>query len=355
MRFGLKQFRQQGCLSYVLSDRETRAAAIVDPRVDMMDEYRSFFADHGLKPVCAIDTHIHADHFSATHFFQAEYGAVVAMSEKTRSARPGLRLKAGSRLEIGGLALETLETPGHTADSISLAGHGMVFTGDTLFIGSTGRTDFPTADPAAQFDSIHAVLGALPDGTVLLPGHDYSELIFSTIGAEKSRNPHWLIPTREEFVAMKRNELIPTSMEETRKKVEFNSSLSPQGSSGQECVGASTACGMPLGDTGAVASISVEKFSHKLKERGPGVEYVDVREVSEFTEGHMPGAINIPLSEVAFHFERLSQAKRVYLSCLSGRRSLMVAKNLSYLGLPDVVNVSGGYKAWVQSGLPTVK
>src|SRR5207244_2762197 len=134
-----------------------------DPQLPLMADYREFIAAHGLKILYALDTHIHADHLSATHLFRSEFGSKIGMSAATRSERPDLKLEHGTRLKIGALELEMLATPGHTPDSASyvIRSAGLpaaVFTGDTLFIGGSGRTDFPGADPIAQFKSIHEVL-----------------------------------------------------------------------------------------------------------------------------------------------------------------------------------------------------
>ena len=192
-----------------------------------MEDYRAYIAENGLKPVIAVDTHIHADHFSATHLFRTKYSVEVGMSALTASARATRKFNHGDRFEVGSLVFEVLETPGHTVDSVSYFGEGMVFTGDTLFISSSGRTDFPGADPALQWKSIHEVLGKLPGETLVFPAHDYNDMIFSTIQTEKRKNPHWLIPSLEEFVAMKRAEQIPSPSAEIMKRLTFNRDAHP--------------------------------------------------------------------------------------------------------------------------------
>jgi glyoxylase-like metal-dependent hydrolase (beta-lactamase superfamily II)/rhodanese-related sulfurtransferase len=355
-RPGLKQFRNDGCLSYLLWDPASREAVAIDPVVDLMSDYREFLAARGLRVLHALDTHTHADHFSATHLFRAELGASVGMSAHTRSARPTRKLPDGETLRFGAFSIQAMETPGHTPDALCFRIVGAVFTGDTLFIGSTGRTDFPGADPGAQFDSL-ARLAKLPDATLVFPGHDYNDLLFSTIGAEKRLNPHYQIASREEFVALKRAEVLGAaggSDAEIRRRIEFNLSASPAGT--PETGPGQIACAGGAVDestqSNRASSINVEKYWNKLQERTEGTYFVDVRETEEFREGHMPRAENIPLSELGFHLARLSSSKRVYASCLTGRRSGMATRTLAYLGLPDVVNVLGGFKAWTQAGLP---
>jgi glyoxylase-like metal-dependent hydrolase (beta-lactamase superfamily II)/rhodanese-related sulfurtransferase len=355
---GLKQFRQEGCLSYLIFDRASREAAVIDPHMDLMEDYRSYIAEHGLKLRYALDTHIHADHYSATHLFQSEYGASgckTGMSHRTQSERPVIRLKNHDKLKLNNLEIEVLETPGHTPDSVCYFADGVVFTGDTLLIGATGRTDFPGSDPAMQWDSLHQILAKLDDKTVVFPGHDYNSLIFSLMGVEKRTNPHLKMEDRAAFVAMKKAECIPHLSDEVQARVRFNQAASPAPVESGGAAGGATACGVANLEQSRVATINVEKYSHKLGEKLEGNLFIDVREEEEFTEGHMPGARNIPLSELGFHLSELLGASRVYLSCLSGRRSEMATKTLNHIGHSDAVNVAGGIKAWKNAGLPVTR
>src|SRR5262249_41141661 len=160
--------------------------------------------------------------------------------------------------KLGKVELTALATPGHTPDSICVharAGDAsVVFTGDTLFIGSSGRTDFPGADPAQQWASIHETLGALPGHTLIYPGHDYSDLLSSTMDTERKKTPHWL-KSREEFIAFKKSELIPAANDEIRKRVDYNRAANPAALSTSG--GACTACGAPSNEPDRTASINV--------------------------------------------------------------------------------------------------
>lgn len=348
---GFKQFRMDGCLSYLVFDRETRDTLVVDPHLQMMEDYRSYIAENRLKPRVALDTHTHADHLSATHLFRDEYGSQIAMLEATRSQRVTRKLKHQDVLEIGKMKFQVLATPGHTPDSLCVYGSGMVFTGDTLLIGVSGRTDFAGADPAKQWEGLHQILEKLPAETLVFPGHDYSDLLFSILGVERKKNQHWLIPSLQEYVAAKSAERILTENEDVKKRLHFNIEQKPEAPQ-MEGPSGGTACGIQRNDVDRSASINVEKFHLKLKENAPGQLYWDVREQDEFDQGHAPGMQNIPLSEVGFYLSEVAQAKRIYVSCLSGRRSTMVTKTLSYLGIENPINVIGGYKAWVAAGLP---
>ncbi len=361
---GLKQFRAEGCLSYLICDISSHQAVLIDPSLDLMDDYHGYLADHELALTAVLDTHTHADHFSASHLLRLAPEVVIGMSHQTQSERPTRKLKSGDEIKIGNFALRTLETPGHTPDSLSFYlppqaqnRAGLVFTGDTLFIGSSGRTDFQGANPADQWESINRVLGSLPDDTIVLPGHDYNGLIFSTIGTEKKLNPHWKLSDKSAFIEMKNAEIFQQDLglkQEIIKRIEFNSTSAPK--TAPPCdfgSGAATSCAAPLPDRnpmGRITALQVDKYANKLRERGADTAFIDVREEFEYQAGHIPGTMNIPLSELVFHYHELKQAKRIYFSCQSGRRSMVAAINLSYLGLPDLVNVDGGFKAWALAG-----
>ena len=354
----LKQFRQEGCLSYAVIDVATRVVAMIDPNHELLEDYRAFLAERGLKLVLALDTHLHADHFSGTQALRQEYGCEIGMAAGTPSVRVTRKLVDGDRLAVGGLSLKVLATPGHTPDSLcfhlDLAGQGsvpgLVFTGDTLFIGSTGRTDFPGADPLAQWRSLHEILGALPGGTLVYPGHDYNGLLFSTIDVEKRRNPHWLLASKELFVDLKERERIPNPGDEIRKRIEFNR-RAESGTGPAQSHGAATACGTAGASTERVTVISVDKYKAKLAESAPGTIFLDVREPDEFAGERIPGTTNLPLSDLGLRLPELAMASRIYLSCQSGGRSTRAAQTLAYLGIHQAVDVSGGLTAWKKAGL----
>jgi sulfur dioxygenase len=353
---GLKQFRQEGCVSHLIFDPGTREVAIIDPRADQVEEYRAFISENGLKPVVIFETRLHSHHLSGSHLLEGLYRVPIAMSARTSCARASRKLSHGERVAVGRLELEVLETPGVSADSIclylKLESGGLLFTGDTLLIGNGARIDIPGSEPARLWKSLHEVLAKLPEQTIVFPSHDVDEHLFSTLKIEKSRNPDWQLASVTEFEALKADER-PRTDTEARKRLEYNASVAPAESReshfGHVLPGASL-----KSDEQRMASISVEKYALKIRERATGTFFLDVREPEEFKTGHMPGATNIPLSELALHLGELRGYRRVYVSCQAGRRSTPAARTLDYLGLPDVVNVSGGFKAWTNAGLTVV-
>ena len=143
-----------GCRSYILGCPNTHVGAVIDPEISAIERYRGLAARHGLTLRYAIDTHTHADHFSAAREIGKALGAQVVMSHLSPAPHVDIKLDDGDLLLIGEIRLQAMATPGHTADSTSLYTQGHVFTGDALLIGGTGRTDLPTGDPEQLYDSL---------------------------------------------------------------------------------------------------------------------------------------------------------------------------------------------------------
>jgi glyoxylase-like metal-dependent hydrolase (beta-lactamase superfamily II)/rhodanese-related sulfurtransferase len=350
----IRQFRaEQGCNALVLGDPGTRSACVIDPRVDDVDLYEEFLALRGLKAAYVIDTHTHADHYSGSHLVASHLGARVAMSEATRSARAALRLRDGETIELGpSLGLRVLATPGHTPDSVSLVATSgaetLVLTGDTLFIGGSGRTDFPGASPESQYDSIYKRLAALEGSTWVIPGHDYSGLLLSTIAEEKKTNPHWLFKSREEFVRAKNAEALECGAI-VQTIVDFNLSATPPS---RPRGGAHTACATVAAVGPETARRTAAEVQDAISAAPGGTLVVDVREPDEFASSRLAGSVNIPLSEIFLHQTELRKAKSVVFLCEMGPRSQMAARTMARLGVADVADLQGGIRAWIAAGFP---
>jgi len=197
-----EQFRvERGCLGYVVADRETRQAAIVDPELEMVEPMLDFVFQHGLKPIYVVDTHTHADHFSAARELKTKTVARIVMHEEAPSSAVDLRVEDGDRLWLGEvLPLKFLHTPGHAKDLISVLLPGRVLTADALLIGSCGRTDLPNGNATRQYHTLYYIYRSLPDDLLVYPGHDYEGRSHSTLGEEKKHNPKMNFPSEEEFV-----------------------------------------------------------------------------------------------------------------------------------------------------------
>jgi sulfur dioxygenase len=187
--------------TYLIADPAARVAALIDPVREQLDRDLRLVDELGLTLVQVVETHVHADHVTAAGPLRARTGATTAASE---AGAPCVdrRLRHGDQLRLGAITLTALATPGHTDDSLSFAAPGVVFTGDALLIRGCGRADFQNGDPGRLYDSITGTLFALPDDTVVYPGHDYRGHTTSTIGEEKRWNPRLAGRTRDEFVAL---------------------------------------------------------------------------------------------------------------------------------------------------------
>ena len=188
--------------TYLLADRKGGEALLIDPVLEQTDKYIRLVEELGLRLVMAVDTHIHADHVTALGALRDHTGCATAMGEQTKADCVSVRLRDGERVRVDDLALEVLYTPGHTDDSYSLLLPDRVFTGDTLLIRGTGRTDFQNGDPAAQYDSLFGRLLWLPDDTFVYPAHDYNGMTVSTIGEEKAHNPRLQVRGKQEYVEL---------------------------------------------------------------------------------------------------------------------------------------------------------
>ncbi|MGA2951879.1 MAG: MBL fold metallo-hydrolase, partial [Caulobacteraceae bacterium] len=182
-------FAAGGCRSYLVGCEASCAAALIDPELSLIDRYIGEVGRRGLRVRYVIDTHTHADHFSAGRELARQLGAALVMNRLSPAPFADIRLDDGCMLIVGDLRLKALHTPGHTRDSMCLVMDDRVFTGDTLLIGATGRTDLPTGDPHALYESLFDKLLKLPAETLVFPAHEYKGRDHTTIGAEIADNP----------------------------------------------------------------------------------------------------------------------------------------------------------------------
>lgn len=188
--------------TYLLAERQGGEALLIDPVLERSDQYVRLIEELDLRLVMAVDTHIHADHVTALGTLREKTDCATAMGEATRTECVSLHFREGEKLKVDGLTLGVLYTPGHTDDSYSFLLSDRVFTGDTLLIRGTGRTDFQNGDAAAQYDSLFGKLLKLPEDTLVYPAHDYNGVTRSSIGEEKRWNPRLQVRTKDEYVAL---------------------------------------------------------------------------------------------------------------------------------------------------------
>ncbi|MEW7975706.1 MAG: MBL fold metallo-hydrolase [Candidatus Thiodiazotropha endolucinida] len=188
--------------TYLLAARMGGEALLIDPVKSNVDQYIQLVNEMDLQLVMAVDTHIHADHVTGIGALRQSTGCTSAMGEMTKADCVSLHFKEGEKLRVDNLHLDILYTPGHTDDSYSFVLPDRVFTGDTLLIRGTGRTDFQNGDPAAQYDSLFSKLLMLPEQTLVYPAHDYHGMTVSTLWEEKHYNPRLKVSDKQAYVEL---------------------------------------------------------------------------------------------------------------------------------------------------------
>ena len=188
--------------SYLIASRQGGEAMLIDPVLEHVDRYVQLTRELDLNLVLAVDTHIHADHITGLGQLREQTGCITAMGEMTQAECLSTRFRDAEKLDLDGVDIRALYTPGHTDDSYSFVLPDRVLTGDTLLIRGTGRTDFQNGDAGAQYDSLFERLLTLPDDTLVYPAHDYNGMTVSTIGEEKRHNPRLQVKNRAEYVAL---------------------------------------------------------------------------------------------------------------------------------------------------------
>lgn len=195
--------------TYLLAARAGGEALVIDPVLENAGALLQLLHELDVKLAVALDTHLHADHVTALGALRERTGCLTVMGERSRAECVSARVRDGETLTVGGLRLRAIYTPGHTDDSFSF--HldepdadfaPSVFTGDTLLIGGTGRTDFQNGDARAAYDSLFGRLLRLPDATRVYPAHDYQGRTVSSIGEERARNPRLQVGSADEYVRL---------------------------------------------------------------------------------------------------------------------------------------------------------
>src|ERR1700741_3042247 len=189
-----------GTYSYLMASRRGGEALIIDPVLEKVDRYLQLVKELDLKLVKAVDTHIHADHITGLGALRDRTQCITVMGENAKVDVVSMRVTEGDKLTIEGVSMDVLYTPGHTDDSYSFLMRDRVFTGDTLLIRGTGRTDFQNGSAQAQYESLFGKLLRLPEDTLVYPAHDYKGDTVSTIGEEKRYNPRLQVKSVDEYV-----------------------------------------------------------------------------------------------------------------------------------------------------------
>jgi glyoxylase-like metal-dependent hydrolase (beta-lactamase superfamily II)/rhodanese-related sulfurtransferase len=328
--------------TYLLASRRGGEALIIDSVLEKVDRYLQLLDELDLKLVKAVDTHVHADHITGMGALRDRTRCITVMGEQSGVDVVSMRVSEGERIEIEGLSLEAIYTPGHTDDSYCFLMGDRVFTGDTLFIRGTGRTDFQHGDPAAQYDSLFGKLLKLPDETLVYPGHDYKGDTVSTIGEEKAHNPRLQVSSLDQYVEIMNNLNLP------------NPKLM------DEAVPANLKVGLSQDEIEVRGwSLTCEAAIDLLGEED--LVLVDLRDRSERERhGEIPGSVHAPYPDLdenvssggMLHVLAAATGKRLVFYCAYGERSAMAVQCAREAGLTKVCHIKGGIDAWKRATGP---
>ena len=331
-----------GTYTYLLASRRGGEALIIDPVLEKVDRYIQLVTELDLKLVKAVDTHLHADHITGLGALRDRTHCITVMGEQSKVDVVSMRLAEGDKLTIEGLALDVLYTPGHTDDSYSFLMRDRVFTGDTLLIRGTGRTDFQNGDPRAQYDSIFNKLLRLPDDTLVYPAHDYKGETVSTISEEKAFNPRLQVKSLDQYVDLMNNLNLPNP-----KMMDV-------------AVPANMRVGLAQDE---IARLGWETSAEDaiIAREQPDVLLVDLRERSEREKhGVIPGSLHAPYPDLIANvrpggmLNELARAtgKQILFYCAFGERSAMAVRAAQDAGITSARHIQGGIAAWKRAGGP---
>ena len=191
--------------TYIIASGKGREALIIDPVIENVENYIELLNELDLKLVKVIDTHIHADHVTGASKLKQATNCSTLMGEHTPADAVEIKVKDEEIIKIDQIAIKAMYTPGHTSDSYSFLMDKYLFSGDTLLINGTGRTDFQNGSSKDAYNSLFNKLLKLPDDTVLYPGHDYNGKLSSTIGKEKQHNPRLQVENVDQYIEIMSN------------------------------------------------------------------------------------------------------------------------------------------------------
>lgn len=328
--------------TYLLASRRGGEALIIDPVVEKLDHYLRLLRELDLRLIKAIDTHIHADHVSALGALRDHTHCITVMGEQSGVDVVSMRVSDGDRIDVDGIDLDVIYTPGHTDDSYSFVMPDRVFTGDTLLIRGTGRTDFQNGDARAQYDSIFNRLLKLPEHTLVYPAHDYKGDTVSTIGEEKRCNPRLQVSSIDQYVELMANLHLPNP----------------------KMMDVAVPANMHMGfaqDNVAQRGWAVSPSQAMTIIGQPGIVLIDLREQGERRKhGVIPGSVHAPYPDLAsavkpggiLHQLGTMSGNNLLFYCAFGERSAMAVQAAQDSGLSTARHIEGGLDGWRKAGGP---
>ncbi len=337
--------------TYLLADEATCEAVLIDPVRDQLERDVQLLEELGVKLRYSLETHVHADHVTASGVLRQRLGSKSVLSAAAGAGCPDVLVEDGQVLRVGDLAIEARHTPGHTAGCVTYVVRDgdeiLAFTGDTLLIRGCGRTDFQQGDAATLYDSVHSKIFGLPDHARIYPGHDYKGRTMSTVAEERRFNPRLGGgKTKQEFIDIMANLKLayPKKMD--------------------EAVPANMLCGIvhqvaetnPTERSWALLSRTddgvPEVMPEWVREHAGEVRLVDVRRPEELSGelGAMPNAERVPLDTLESAMSSWDREQPMIVLCRSGGRSGRAAKLLEGAGFTRVASMHGGMQRWNDLG-----
>jgi glyoxylase-like metal-dependent hydrolase (beta-lactamase superfamily II)/rhodanese-related sulfurtransferase len=346
---------QSSTYTYLLGDRASGAAVLIDPVFEQVRRDTALLGELGLTLVATLETHVHADHVTGAWLLKQRTGSRIMLAKASNAEGADRYLTQDDIVTFGGRRLLVRATPGHTDSCLTyvLDDHSMAFTGDCLLIRGSGRTDFQQGDPATMYRSVHEQIFTLPDDCLLYPAHDYRGLTATSVAEERHFNPRLGGEIGlNDFAGYMRNLRLAHP-----KMIDV-------------AVPGNLRCGRPDGAEPGADPLAEPAWAHLRysfaglweidphgleevrAERPDDLQILDVREPDEFTGplGHIRGAVLIPLGELAERAGELSKDRPVVAVCRAGGRSAQATTILQQTGFKEVANLIGGMLRWRAEG-----
>jgi len=318
--------------TYLIANKKGAEACIIDPVLEHIENYLKAIKDLDLKLVKVIDTHVHADHVSGISKLRDKTQCIACMGKSQNASEiVSMEVSDNEKFKVGDLELRALFTPGHTDDSYCFLLNNKIFTGDTLLIGGTGRTDFQNGNAEDQYNSLFNVVLKLDDSVLVYPAHDYKGETVTTIGFERKTNPRLQVKSKQEYVDLMSSlnlpnpKLMDIAVPKNRKH------------------------GVPLEIQMQFNGINVQQLKTMMNQKK--VKLIDVREDFEIQrDGLIEKSIQVPYTQIENFFQNieLSQSTDQFvLYCHSGQRTYLALQKLKN---SNIYHLAGGILNWIKAG-----